>query len=1024
MNIYNSNITNTISNIKHYNNPIIDNILNNYINKSQPYSKDIINIMIYVIDKHEKTKLFINDQKEYLKNIVPNTIFKNSISYHNLNSIEYFRNSIFNTYYIKFEPYIIIDGYSYTGIPTLTYQTLITYNIETLNNLYNKNYDMHKKIQLNIYWDLIYKHIGLIQTSFNLYLINFVKNIKNNNYNISDIYTQKKFNIKYFNFNNKDKKDKKNKKDKIDSNSDNNIDSQSDIENNNINDNNKNSIEDELDDLFNLDNLSKKNDKKPDKNKNEIDNISVRSKYNINENNEIKNNINNEISDKIINNSKKNKDISEQINNKNDQINNKSDQINENLDIYNNLDDINSDEFENDNNKNIENNNNIDYNIDKDKNNISLNKSYPEYNDWEYKDNEIRCIQDIDDKLNPNIELININKKQRYYPVKKEELIKFIKDNYMNGKKQVHRDYIKIIKWVNYKLTDYDNDDIELFKKIDEKNYFKINEEEELSLNEKFEYEFMIIKNYKIYFKELYPEDEENKNNKIYKKIVMKLSEVSETKDFDPDKHIYLYLKSEEFTTYNNIKNNKKKNTENEELLELSDEDSDEDSRMDIEDDEINNKSYKKNKNSDEKNDKSNKKNNKYNKNNRKSLDKKDKAEEKKDKSYKKNKKRDEKNDITDNKNKKNKDKNNKDNKKGYAYFTLGEIYKINGFNKSRRLNIYNAYRTYTSRIFDIILYKTGWRKIYESSGIVKKELPMICLGCLLFYAPDGFRKHILDYHNMNLEPLSTSMRQFVYSQYNKEGELVNRIKNENYNKVYKEWENNNINSKDNNSYKLNDSNYEKEYLSQNDINEYNIFNRNNIKSDKDNNYYSQYNKIYTQNNVNHFKNKNRIYYDKDYNIDKFCINKFKKVENKIKIGENYYDFNLLYDNIYIYFLDEILNLRYITKEVISTYDVICIREKLDFFIKQYIKFKEIVNISTITNAIDHLESIIENQNLNKEDKNLILSIIEKLESFKIDILGVQQDKNNIESNKNNIESEKKNIESNKNNIESDKKNI
>ena len=103
----------------------------------------------------------------------------------------------------------------------------------------------------------------------------------------------------------------------------------------------------------------------------------------------------------------------------------------------------------------------------------------------------------------------------------------------MNGDQfNADRRGIKIIKWKNYNINDYDAGDIELFTKIDPLNYIKEHTKERVILNEKFEYEFMVIKNYKKYLEEIFTKNDPNHE---YIKLPIQLKQVSETKAFKPD---------------------------------------------------------------------------------------------------------------------------------------------------------------------------------------------------------------------------------------------------------------------------------------------------------------------------------------------------------------------------------------------------------------------------------------------------------------------------------------------------------
>ena len=695
--------------------------------------------------------------------------------------------------------------------------------------------------------------------------------------------------------------------------------------------------------------------------------------------------------------------------------------ISDKNDIKSNKENLNSDknyikyDHIDNNNINIDSNHNI-FIMDINFNNIDNNnkKLLPEDTDWEYKDNEISCIQDIDDLVNPNPDLIYTPNNERYYPNKKDDLKLFIKNNYLNGNIILQRKNINITKWVNYDLDDYDDDDIQLFRKIDKKNYIYRTTKNKTYLNNNYNYEFMIIKNYKKFFEELY--NDYNNDKEILYKYPKIISKITSTENINPDKDIYIKI------DINNLNKN-----DNNEIEENSD-NMDIESNMDIDsEDNIDNKklykkniiSYKKNKiykkknivniknNSDKIKDNIDKKKVNFNK-------KKDNIDKKKDnidKEYNEN------NIISDNIINEDKIKEEKKlNKEGY--YNIDNIYNNNGFNQQHRINIYNTFKIYTSRILDIIFYKTGWNNLFVKGKKLRKEIPMICLPCMKFYVPNTFRKHIIEFHNKDIEKLYRTMKKYAYTKYNKKGEILNRTKNVHYIDVYRKWKINEIKNREKN--KINED--ENKVLLTYDIKENNISNKKNNNSDKDNN------KDNEDNIMNLFKKKNMIKYENINDLERIFLSKKKRADSILKLGNDFYDYRLKDDNIYFELIYEIFYNNYNVNQIIKLYKYIEEKENKNNFINQYNNFIENIKISTLSDSIKVLRLMCVYE---KEDiMNKLNEIINRLLRIKIDIIGVRHCNNNEKKDKNNKDvmeietvSDKKNKEYIENNNKSDKKN-
>ena len=797
----------------HSDDPEDDDILASYWKESYPYENHIAEIMTIHILNRERTEEFNKDIYNYLTH------------HPELNEIE-------------FSLVDIISAQQYTKIPTLKYKPLTYKNHDYLEEKLNENKINNEKIKINNNWNLVFKNLAIIQTAFNQSLIKLVfeKEYKNyNNYNLS---TQKKSITKYFKLNNKknpiinniDNEDKnafikasesKNKiildKNKIildeDENEVNIVDEESVEEknlsgkksnkNNNNNEkpiktgkkkdnsvlNNNNSDQNIINSNDNNINSAQNKSKNNDKNKHPKNTNIKADKNNDNSNqNSDKSDKNNDknIPPKITNNNvDKNNDISNQNSNKSDKNNNNNNQnskknekefeendASENESVNGDIEMLNN--VNNSKDNNINDNNNIQNDENNNSKNISLGGE-----ESEYKDDEITCIQDLDDILNPDEKVKDKIQLIQYIPLKDDEIESWIKKYYLNGKIQdtkdkLSRDQIKFIKWKNYTFENYTKEDRELFALIDRKNYIKRNNTDGYVLNANFEYEYRVIKNYCEFFKELYPDTYESDK---YLKMDYKLKKVEDTKSFDPDEHIQI----------------KKRRPQLDDIIFDNDEDYD---REDIKDNKNNNK---KNNNSKSTNKKSNKNSDKSKQTFKKSTQKNQKNKQNKSKAKSKSKKKpikknsssDEEDELSDeninNSNENSEDDDNNDIDEN-EFHTLKEIFKSKCFNQPHRINYYNTYRLYCSRILDIIFLKTCWKDFFYMGNTFRKELPMICLPCMQIYSVNGFSKHIKHCHDRYLKPLHATMKMHTKTFVDeKKNQLVKR-KNHNYGSRLKEW--------------------------------------------------------------------------------------------------------------------------------------------------------------------------------------------------------------------------------------------
>ena len=94
-----------------------------------------------------------------------------------------------------------------------------------------------------------------------------------------------------------------------------------------------------------------------------------------------------------------------------------------------------------------------------------------------------------------------------------------------------------------------------------------------------------------------------------------------------------------------------------------------------------------------------------------------------------------------------------------FIYVPLGKLFDHPYNNDSHRINCYHMYNIYVSRLLDNIIYKTGWEDVYKFKGEFRQELPCFCYGCGELVKPSGLRKHIINYHNKDLQYLESNMR-------------------------------------------------------------------------------------------------------------------------------------------------------------------------------------------------------------------------------------------------------------------------
>ena len=146
-----------------------------------------------------------------------------------------------------------------------------------------------------------------------------------------------------------------------------------------------------------------------------------------------------------------------------------------------------------------------------------------------------------------------------------------------------------------------------------------------------------------------------------------------------------------------------------------------------------------------------------------------------------------------------------------------------------------------------MVFFKTGWKNLYINGNSFRKELPMVCLGCMHFYTPDNFRRHVIHVHNSGQPTLTSQMRKFVFTKVVK-NKVVKRTKNNQYESVFKDWKSNGGLSKDGNFSSLTEYRLDKEVLSAKDFVEKkqlyknNIFNNNIGQFNQKNNHFNQKN--------------------------------------------------------------------------------------------------------------------------------------------------------------------------------------
>ena len=361
----------------------------------------------------------------------------------------------------------------------------------------------------------------------------------------------------------------------------------------------------------------------------------------------------------------------------------------------------------------------------------------PEEDMREYRAGDNTCIQDLDNIYLPKElrQIIGQRHKKNIidFPDTVEKRREFIKINYMNGDKyKLERKQLNLIRWKNYLHEDFDESDLELLKNIDPVNYIIEDDKKNEKINEFFLAEARIIKNYKFYFEKLY------KNEEFLDKII---TEVNVIENFNPDEHIK--IKRNKIIKEINTKTDKSEN----------------------ETDKAKNKKGKKNTKTD------------------KSENETDKSKNKKGKKTAKTDKSENENDQSENEN----DQSNNNNTKE-EYLKLSEFIETSFCKDVHRNNVYYTYKLYTSRLFDMILLKTGVRFMYiTKKGKKRVEIPMCCIICLTLWAPINFRKHVLRYHNSEFEELPRNMRQ-TYKKDIKKGESTINIANNNYNNIILEF--------------------------------------------------------------------------------------------------------------------------------------------------------------------------------------------------------------------------------------------
>lgn len=737
------------------------------------------------------------------------------------------------------------------------------------------------------------------------------------------------------------------------------------LKDNNSNQNNNNSNEKNLNSSKHCKKYN--NNNKPNNNtNNNLDKNNNNSNQNINNSN-----INNNNSHQNINNSSKNNNNSNQNNKENNNDNVKAeksekDSVNGDIEMKNNVN--------NGKDKNVNDNNNYQNDENNNINNISSGGDESENND-----REILSIQELDDILNPDEKLISRIQLIQYVPVKDDEIEPWINKYYLNGNIQdtedkLSREQIKFVKWKDYTYEDYTNEDKELFAMIDRTNYIKRSNTNGYILNPDFEYEYKVIKNYIEFFRELYPE---TYTSDKYLKMDFKLTKVKNTKCFDPDIHIKI----------------KKRKPELDDIVLDNEEDYD---REDIKDKKKFNKNYN---NSKSNNKKSNKKSDKSNQTLKKSKQKIQNNKQNKSKAKSKSKKKPIKKDSNSDEEDALSDENNDDSEHNNEdddntvldeneFHTLKEIFKSKSFNQSHRINYYNAYRLYCSRILDIIFLKTCWKDFFYRGKTFREELPMICLPCMQIYSVNGFSKHLKHCHDRNLKPLSSLMKRHTKTFVDENKNQYKKKKNHNYGNIIKYWLEDEIKSKggdgaSNMSDFKNDDDvksimsYNNNNLFKSSININNIIN-NPFKNDKINNLSkSTFNNLgqnYNNSKQNilksgHFQRKNRFIKaninNNNVNSDSQSIGsggmennyihrKFKISDFDVPLGTLKYKQTDVEDNIYLFVLQELFTKAFVFNDVKGLLERVENSEKA------------IIKSNKLNNKYDEFMNIIEKQTLDE----------------------------------------------------------
>ena len=632
--------------------------------------------------------------------------------------------------------------------------------------------------------------------------------------------------------------------------------------------------------------------------------------------------------------------------------------------------------------------------IENKENNVYSDKDlkdvFPEDFEYQYEEGEIKSLQEIDDILNPDDRLKHIIKKEPYWSLEKDKLKQQIKDFYMSGDTyKLERPQIHFYIWRNYNSDDYDEEDIELFRKIDESNYVKKKRGGKFVPNDEYKYELMVIKNYKKFFMDLY-KNVPDPNHQL-DKFATKIKIGYEMEKFNPDDMILI---------------NKNLIIESQQISHRDLDAEDYIKKKKLED-------SKKNKNKKEKNDSktnnNNKNNNKKGQKNSKSKSRKKntkkskakKVDQQKIKVTQKNKKvvqpiieEEDGNENSDSyKEDKNEDEAEDKNEDEPEWQYVWQIFDKYMFSTQHRCNIYNTYRLYTSRTLDYIFYKTGWTFLYRIKKRWRKEFLHICLPCMAAVTGTHMKDHIKQYHNQNLPNLDTNMRPYAYVKL-LDNNKYRKTDNSTYEDKFKTWHDNfssknskfsNISSQSNNPGYI--SNEEEEKNSRVDQHIQKAVQQKDKVDQKNKKILHLLNKKSKLNKLN----------ESDDNYDQaFYVPKKKtKFIRQTDLGGVLYDSLLIEDNIYFALLNEIYYDISNPGEIIKLYKSILEREKANNYsgYKYFIAKCELESVDfAIKKLCDLMKVII--PSVKKE----LDPIVEKLRDMVRNI--IEYEKNEDENNK------------------------